>query len=206
MVINRKASLLFKQKKEKNAFSFYPVGEGVLLSKKFETLVEDSIYIKTKLRFNKISFDYYKKVQNADLSSYDTDFVNLYRNGIVVFYGNEYKLSDLYIISGLKNNLNVNYLISFKNANYSILTKENIVDFVRKEIISFSLTLSFYNIYLLCKELGLYSNNSITINDKNLDNVLEIIKKSNLEKHSKVPETYYLYILFLILYVLLQIF
>ena len=192
MVINRKASLLFKQIIEKNAFSFYPVGEGVLLSKKFETLVEDSIYIKTKLRFNKISFDYYKKVQNADLSSYDTDFVNLYRNGIVVFYGNEYKLSDLYIISGLKNNLNVNYLISFKNANYSILTKENIVDFVRKEIISFSLTLSFYNIYLLCKELGLYSNNSITINDKNLDNVLEIIKKSNLEKHSKVPETYYL--------------
>ena len=192
MVINRKASLLFKQIIEKNAFSLYPVGEGVLLSKKFETLVEDSIYIKTKLRFNKISFDYYKKVQNADLSSYDTDFVNLYRNGIVVFYGNEYKLSDLYIISGLKNNLNVNYLISFKNANYSILTKENIVDFVRKEIISFSLTLSFYNIYLLCKELGLYSNNSITINDKNLDNVLEIIKKSNLEKHSKVPETYYL--------------
>ena len=192
MVINRKASLLFKQIIEKNAFSLYPVGEGVLLSKKFETLVEDSIYIKTKLRFNKISFDYYKKVQNADLSSYDTDFVNLYRNGIVVFYGNEYKLSDLYIISGLKNNLNVNYLISFKNADYSILTKENIVDFVRKEIISFSLTLSFYNIYLLCKELGLYSNNSITINDKNLDNVLEIIKKSNLEKHSKVPETYYL--------------
>lgn len=192
MVINRKASLLFKQIIEKNAFSLYPVGEGVLLSKKFETLVEDSIYIKTKLRFNKISFDYYKKVQNADLSSYDTDFVNLYRNGIVVFYGNEYKLSDLYIISGLKNNLNVNYLISFKNANYSILTKENIVDFVRKEIVSFSLTLSFYNIYLLCKELGLYSNNSITINDKNLDNVLEIIKKSNLEKHSKVPETYYL--------------
>ena len=155
MVINRKASLLFKQIIEKNAFSLYPVGEGVLLSKKFETLVEDSIYIKTKLRFNKISFDYYKKVQNADLSSYDIDFVNLYRNGIVVFYGNEYKLSDLYIISGLKNNLNVNYLISFKNANYSILTKENIVDFVRKEIISFSLTLSFYNIYLLCKELGL---------------------------------------------------
>ena len=192
MVINRKASLLFKQIIEKNAFSLYPVGEGVLLSKKFETLVEDSIYIKTKLRFNKISFDYYKKVQNADLSSYDTDFVNLYRNGIVVFYGNEYKLSDLYIISGLKNNLNVNYFISFKNATYSILTKENIVDFVRKEIVSFSLTLSFYNIYLLCKELGLYSNNSITINDKNLDNVLEIIKKSNLEKHSKVPETYYL--------------
>ena len=192
MVINRKASLLFKQIIEKNAFSLYPVGEGVLLSKKFETLVEDSIYIKTKLRFNKISFDYYKKVQNADLSSYDTDFVNLYRNGIVVFYGNEYKLSDLYIISGLKNNLNVNYLISFKNANYSILTKENIVDFVRKEIISFSLTLSFYNIYLLCKELGLYSNNSITINDKNLNNDLKIIKKSNLEKHSKVPETYYL--------------
>ena len=191
MVINRNKSLLFKQIIKKNTFKLYNVGEGVLLSKRFEILVEDYIYFKTKLHFNKIGSEYFKNVKNADLSDYDINFVNLYRNGIFSFYDNDYKMSDLYIINGIKDNHNVNYLISFKNPEYSILTKEIIIGFERKKIISFSLTSCFYEIYLLCKEVGLYSENSIKINDKNIDRVIVLLNKSSLEKHSKVPETIY---------------
>ena len=132
------------------------------------------------LRFNEF-------LSNVDMSDYDINFVDLYRNGSIVIDEISYNIDDLFIEIGQENNIKRILLISCNNSEYDILTKTVKSNFVRESINLLKKTQVFYQLYEENKEN--FQNNCLSIEDKN--KLIQLIYSFDGELHDKTPEMAY---------------
>ena len=137
-----------------------------------------------------ITIKYLEKVKNADMTKYDMQFVNLYREGSVILNGNIIELEDLFLEFGKDNNVEAIMLVDFGTPNLDQVTLKAKENFEREDLMLFRNALSFYEIYVLLKEK--IQDNTVNIDSLNKEVIKEIIYKNNNKQHDKVPETYYL--------------
>ena len=133
---------------------------------------------------------YYNYVANADMSQYDSKFVNLYRDGKIVIRGHSYNVKDLYIETGLENNQSKKLLVYYKEPNVDILTKEIKRNFSRTDLFLFYNSTCFYQIYSIYKDK--VQDNILTIPDSDIEKMKNLIYSFNGAFHNATPETVYI--------------
>ena len=145
--------------------------------------------LKSHIDHDRRQIEYYDYLENADLSYYDEDFVNFYREGIIKINNIEYSVNDLYLEFGINGDVEKKLLIYYKYPNNDIITAESKDGFRRTAVMLFKDTYCFYEIYLLYKDLIL--DNYLTIDEYNIDTILTKIKEYDGSIHVEVPETSY---------------
>ena len=142
------------------------------------------------IEYHSKQMEYLNYIRNADMSQYDINFVNLYREGKIVIKGKNYNTKDLYIELGTENGKNKILLIYYKNPNEDILTGEIKKDFKRNDLFLFYNSMCFYQIYSMYKSK--IENNTLIIPDDNMDKIKNIIYIFNGSIHNGTPETEYM--------------
>ena len=193
MKIDREKSLQFISYVGNLVLNLKDVDNNVKMSKAFEYIYQNMIRDKVRIEIANINAEYFKKIDNADMNLFDEDFVNLYRTGTfeVQSTSKSYEMKLLYIYSGIQNNENKVYLVSFKELGVDVLTGSKIENFEKKSAFPFRFSTCFYDIYKMCQEHDLYKDNSLLITPTIVEGVANILSAFDESKHNKVPETYY---------------
>ena len=133
--------------------------------------------------------DFYRYLSDVDMSEYDVDFVNLYRNGTIIIGENTYKIDDLFKEVEYENNEKKIILISCHNSDIDLLTGYKKYNYIRENIFLLKKTQVFYDIYSLYKN-NLY-NNSFDLSKCDLGEIVEYINNCDGTIHNKTPELNY---------------
>ena len=150
-------------------------------------LIENDKYLDIHFEGQKRAIEYYTKVSNADLSKYDINFVEFYRNGSIISYGVEYQLSEIYLMEGNQNGIKKIFLVSSSNPNRNLINNQNIDNFKREEVYLFMNTNLCYDLYQ-----SYVSNNTLNIFEDNSQDIQSLVSKFDKTYHKLVPETFYL--------------
>lgn len=133
---------------------------------------------------------YYEYLQNVNMDEYDEEFVDFYRTGYILYNGESYLVSDLFIVNGTLNDNEEIYLINCHNNKYNLL--DNTImsqDYKRNKIMQFNLSQCFYDMYSELKDY--IQNGTLVINEENINQFLSIVNTYNGEKHTNTPEQNY---------------
>ena len=152
-------------------------------------LINDDEFIKKQIEHDKRKMDYYNYVEKANLDNYDKEFVSFYRDGLIIVEGQECKISDLFLEKGLTNEQSILYLIYYKSPNNDVLSKKEKKDFKRTSVMSFRNTFVFYQIY--SKYKNEIVENKLIINEKNINDIYNMVQKFDGTVHLETPETSY---------------
>lgn len=195
MKIDKERSLKFVSIKEKGNMNLNPALNNVNLSPLFELLLKDVKRDKVRVFIAKQKANYFKNVQDADMSQFDLNFVELYRDGTIEILprSKKYKVGDLYINVGVQNNQNRIHVESFLEKGIDAFSGEKIENFERTGLMPLKDSTSFFEIYDLCRQHSLYEEKKIIITNDILEDVYEIFSRYDEKRHDRVPETYYYY-------------
>ncbi len=194
MILNKEDSLKFVSIKRKGKMNLVPVGEGVFINIDFEIIYKNAALDIGRIKAYRSRYNYYINVNNADLSKYDRDFIKLFHDGIVSFYGEEWSIRYLKLKYGDFMGKPRNIVISFmsKDTSRDLLTGDDMKDFEKKNSMSLNWSMFFYDLYLLCKEKGLFKDNKLLITEDIKNDVLELLSNyDGYTEHMKTPESYY---------------
>ncbi len=192
MIIDKNKSKSFVSFKNLN-LNLNDEGNNVKVSRMFLYIYQRMKRDKARVKIAKIKGEYFKRLDNADMSLFDDEFVNLYRNGVVEVKDTSmsYEMKLLYICTGVQNKENRIHLISFKDYGTDAITGNKIENFEKKDTFPFRQSTCFYEIYKVCRSHGLIEKNKLIITHDILKDVFAIFATFDGSKHNKVPELYY---------------
>lgn len=193
MKINREKSLEFVSVSQRGNLNLTPVGNGVSLIKNFKIKYDNAIADKGRLMAYRENRRYNRAIKEAKMSDFDESFVNLCQKGTINFFGKEYPISELFVYSGNIGEKKVNVLASYKHEDNELLYNESIEGINKDTIMILRQARCFYEMYLLCREKGLYENGKLYITKEVVDEINSFVQKYKTERHDKTPETYYIF-------------
>ena len=193
MKLNKEKSLEFVSVVRKPKLILNDVGNNVSITRKFELILKNIKTDKVRVFIAKQNFNYFKNVHDADMSQFNTEFVNLYREGTVEIQNNgkNYKIENLYIKAGIQNGVPRIHLVDVLEASVDIITGEKIENFEKKHFMPFRFSKCFYEIYNLYKEKDLLKDNKLVITNEIAQDIFDILGTFDATRHDKTPETYY---------------
>ena len=113
---------------------------NITITPNFISLIKNDQYLDTHFGGQQKAIEYYTNVHNADLSKYDINFVEFYRNGIISSYGVEYPLSEIYLMEGKQNGITKIFLVSSNNPSIDLINNQAIENFERESVYLFKKT------------------------------------------------------------------
>jgi len=130
---------------------------------------------------------YLEAVKNEDMSNYDIQFVNFYRDGKILINNKEYNNSELYIMLGERDNKKKIMLLSNDNIMMDIFSGESYRGYKKIHFLNFRKSLCFYEIYKIYNNKIM--NNMLIIDDYLYKDFLGDLYKFDGKIHMEVPET-----------------
>ena len=146
-------------------------------------------YIRSQIEHDNVNYQFWKNVQNADMSLYDNDFVNFFRNGSLSINNQQYSFEDLYIVAGRSNETKKIMLVYYKKPVTDLINDYEDKSFYQEDLMLFKSSICCYHIYRLYKDR--IKNNILEITDDIKNNIIKIINNYDGNEHDLVPETYY---------------
>ena len=132
-------------------------------------------------------YEYLMMVKNADMSLYDSEFIEYFRNGKIYINGIIYSISSLYILECEKDGKKEIMLLCNNNINYDILSGKSYKGYKKNNMKSFRDTLVFFNLFQIYKDV--INNNILIIDDLYYREFLNMIEQFDNTLHDKAPET-----------------
>ncbi len=193
MIIDREKSLHFVSYTGNLVLNLIDVGNNTKKNELFDYIYKNMISEKISIEIAKMNMEYLKKVDNADMNLFDEDFVKLYRKGTfeVRPTSKSYEMKFIYIYAGKQDNNKKIYLEAVEELGIDVLTGNKIENFEKESVTPLRLSNCFYEIYKMCRELGLYEDNKLIITSDIVERVADILSTYDGSRQNKVPETYY---------------
>ena len=151
--------------------------------------IDNDKFIQMEMEHQQREIEYIEYIKNEDLSYYKREFVEFYRNGIIVINGIQYSVEDLYLETGIKNNKEVTMLIYYKTPNNDIITGEPKDNFTRTSMIIFKNAYCFYEIFI--KYSSFIQDNILIIDESKMNYMEQQVKGFDGTIHVETPETSY---------------
>ncbi len=147
--------------------------------------------LESQILHDQHKIEYMEYLENEDMSNYDEDFVEFYRNGKLKIGDREYSVGDLYIATGIENGEEHQYLVyyGFKEVKDLITLQEADDSFRRTSVIVLKDTYFFYEMFLKFKDSIV--DGVLVVDDTNKDYIVEAVQNYNGTVHVESPETSY---------------
>jgi len=132
-------------------------------------------------------YEYLMNVKNDDLSVYDVDFVDFFRNGKIIINGESYLVESLYLLECQKNDVRKVMVLCNDNIEYDILSGESYKGYKKLSMRKFRDSETFFNLYQIFKNT--INDNMLIIDNVFYQEFINIIYQFNDTLHEETPET-----------------
>lgn len=134
-------------------------------------------------------YEYLMNIKNEDMSLYDSEFIEYFRNGKIVIKGKLYDINTLFLLECQKNDVRKVMVLCSDNIRYDIISGDSYKGYKKLAMKRFRDTEVFFNLFHIFRNN--INDNVLVIEDNYYQEFINIIDQFNNTLHNEAPETKY---------------